>query len=210
MTHEHRLTARNDGGMRTVIYTGAGPGMVTDEIAPLGGFTTAPTPLESVIGALCGSIGVTFAKASRDIGLGYSGIDFEASFALDARSPAGQSETAGRFDAVGLHALVHDAQPSAWLDDVGRTAVRRCPVTRLLADAGVAVEMTWSDVPPEPLARQVPQARRWLPASLIAERLPPALIPDHWLASLGSRDNGVSASSRMNRGMEASGASTVT
>jgi hypothetical protein len=162
VTHEQRLTARNDGGMRTVIYTGAGPGMVTDEIAPLGGFTTAPTPLESVIGALCGSIGVTFAKASRDIGLGYSGIDFEASFALDARSPAGQSETAGHFDAVSLHALVHDAQPSAWLDDVGRTALRRCPVTRLLADAGVAVEMTWSDVPPEPLARQVPQARRWL------------------------------------------------
>ncbi|MGH3294355.1 MAG: OsmC family protein, partial [Trebonia sp.] len=140
----------------------AGPGMITDEVAPFGGFTTAPTPLESVIGALCGSIGISFAKASRDIGLGYSGIDFEASFAPGSRSPAGgQSEVGGPFDAVSLHALVHDVQPSAWLDDVGRTALRRCPVTRLLSDAGVAVEMTWSAAPPETLGRQAPQARRW-------------------------------------------------
>lgn len=154
---EQTLTARNVGGTRTTIYTGAGSALITDDTAPHGGVATAPTPMETVVGALCGSISVSFAKAARETGLGYNGIDFEAAFAVDPQSPARKSDAGGHFEAVALHAMVHDAQPDAWLHDVGQSAMRRCPVSRLLSDAGVAVEMTWTAVTSERSPRDVPR-----------------------------------------------------
>lgn len=156
------LTARNDGGMRTIVYTDDGFGMVTDEAAGYRG--TAPTPMETVVGALCGSIGVTFAKAAREIGLGYQGIDFEAAFTSGPRDPASRSAEAPRFQAVTLRVTLYDAQPDAWLADVSRVALRNCPVRRLLADAGVGVEITWAAVTSEEASLQMPlavAARRW-------------------------------------------------
>jgi uncharacterized OsmC-like protein len=83
------LTASNDGGMRTVTRTSDGLRLITDEPASRGGISTAPTPLETVIGALCGCSSATFANAAREQGFRYTGIDFGASFTLDAHGPAG-------------------------------------------------------------------------------------------------------------------------
>ena len=157
LLHEQTLTARNVGGMRTMIYTGAGSALITDENPPQGGIATAPTPVETVVGALCGSIGISFAKAARETGLGYSGIDFEAAFAVDPRSQTRGSDEGGHIEAVAVHAMVRDAQPDAWLHEVGQSALRRCPVSRLLSDAGVAVELTWTAVTPEPPPDEVPR-----------------------------------------------------
>ncbi len=143
--HSRTLTARSEGGMRTVARTSDGLGVVTDETAGRGG--TAPTPLETVIGALCGSASVTFATAARELGFGYEGIDFEASFTQNPRGAAGEAGVRAHFQGVRVQALVYRAEPDAWLADVARITERRCPVRNLLADAGVALEMTWTAVP---------------------------------------------------------------
>jgi hypothetical protein len=72
---------------------------------------------------------------------------------------------------VAGHRLVVHVLMAVLFGVIIATAASRLPGSRSLVIAGgalfgavpgVAVEMTWSDGPPEPLARQVPQARRWL------------------------------------------------
>lgn len=143
------LMARSEGGMRTVIRTRDGLGVVIDETPDRGGSRTAPTPLENVVAALCGCAGATFAGAARELGFGYDGIDFEASFTQDPRGAAGQPGVRPHFQTVRVRARVLHAEPDAWLPDVVRITERRSPVRNLLADAGVALEMTWTAIPRE-------------------------------------------------------------
>jgi uncharacterized OsmC-like protein len=145
--HRRRLTARNVGGLRTVVYTSGGPGMVTDEPVQSGGTGTALTPLETVLGALCGSTGATFATVARETGFRYDTLDFEASFAASPPGPASQPGIRTYFQTVHIIARVGAAQPDPRLATVARMAERRCPVRNLLADAGVRVDMVWDAAP---------------------------------------------------------------
>jgi uncharacterized OsmC-like protein len=147
--HRRLLTARNDGGMRTVVYTSGGPGMVTDEPVTRGGTGSALTPLETIIGALCGSIGITFARAAREAGFGHDGISFEASFTVGPRNLAGEPGIGSGFQAVRVQARVRMATPDHRLADVARITEGRCAVRNLLADAGVTVDMSWAAVSPD-------------------------------------------------------------
>jgi uncharacterized OsmC-like protein len=139
--HTGSLTARNDGGMRTRISTIDGLTLVTDDVAARGGVKTAPTPVETMIGALCGSVGATFATAAREFGLAYEAIDFEVSFTQDPLGAAGEPP---RLRAVSVQARVRGAEPGAWLPDVAAIAEQRCPVRNLLSDAAITLEMTWT------------------------------------------------------------------
>jgi uncharacterized OsmC-like protein len=154
--HRRLLTARNDGGMRTVIYTSGGPGMVTDEPTANGGTGSALNPLETVLGATCGSIGTTFARVARETGVIYDGINFEASYAADPRGPSGQPGVRPYFETVMIQARIRAARPDSRLADVARAAERRCPVRNLIADAGVRVELRWSAVSPEAPSPETP------------------------------------------------------
>ncbi len=154
--HRRLLTARNDGGLRTVIYTSGGPGMVTDEPTASGGTGSALNPLETVLGATCGSIGATFARVARETGVIYDGINFEASFAADPRGAAGQPGVSPYFETVMIQARIRATRPDARLADVARATERRCPVRNLLADAGVRVELRWSAVAPETRSPETP------------------------------------------------------
>jgi uncharacterized OsmC-like protein len=137
--HAGSLTARNDGGMRTYTTTSDGLSLVTDDVGA--DPKTAPTPVETMIGALCGSAGATFATAAREFGLAYDAIDFEVSF---AQGPPGAAGEPPRLQAVRVQARVRGAEPDAWLPDVAAIAQRRCLVSNLLSDAAVTVEMTWT------------------------------------------------------------------
>ncbi|HZR54072.1 MAG TPA: OsmC family protein [Streptosporangiaceae bacterium] len=160
--HVRTLVARSEGGMRTVIRTRDGLGVVLDETPDHGGSRTAPTPLENVIAALCGCAGATFAAAARELGFGYDGIDFEAVFTQDPRGAAGEPGVRPHFQNVRVQARVLHAEPDAWLPDVVRITERRSPVRNLLADAGVALEMTWTAVPRESSHRR-PRNPEYLP-----------------------------------------------
>ncbi|HEY2240836.1 MAG TPA: OsmC family protein [Streptosporangiaceae bacterium] len=161
--HRRLLTARNDGGLRTVVYTSGGPGMVTDEPTANGGTGSALNPLETVLGAACGSIGATFARVARETGVIYDGINFEASYTADPRGQAGQPGVPPYFETVMIQARVRATRPDSRLADVARATERRCPVRNLLADAGVRVELRWSAVAPEtpsPELQETPDVAR--------------------------------------------------
>ncbi|MDA8313944.1 MAG: OsmC family protein [Actinomycetota bacterium] len=142
------LRARNEEGVRTVVTTRDGQSLVTDEPVGRGGTGSAPTPLETVVGALCGCSAVTFERAARELGLDYEGIDFDAGYRLDRRGLLGEAEVRPYFDTVDVDARVRTTAPSELLAQVVEVTEHRCPVRNLLVDAGVALTITWSAVAP--------------------------------------------------------------
>ena len=142
------LRACNDEGVRTVVTTRDGQSLVTDEPVSRGGTGTAPTPLETVVGALCGCSAVTFERAARELGLDYEGIDFDAAYRLDRRGLLGEAEVRPYFEGVDVDARVRTTAPSELLAQVVEITEHRCPVRNLLVDAGVALTINWSAVAP--------------------------------------------------------------
>ncbi len=68
-----RLTAHNHGDMMTVIDTGEFGVLVTDEPVAHGGTGEGPSPLQTVLGALCGCEAVTFNRTAAEMDFAYEG-----------------------------------------------------------------------------------------------------------------------------------------
>jgi uncharacterized OsmC-like protein len=137
------LTARNQGGMKTAIDCGEHGRFVTDEPVSQGGTGEGPTPLQAVLGALCGCESVTFRRSAQELGFQYSAIDYEAAFTIDIRGRMGVAGVRPHFQTVRVQATVSTDESEEALRKVVELTERRCPVHNLLADAQVNVEMTW-------------------------------------------------------------------
>ncbi|MDA8354958.1 MAG: OsmC family protein [Actinomycetota bacterium] len=142
----NRLQARNEEGARTVVTTARGHSLATDEPVARGGTDTAPTPLETVVGALCGCSAVTFERAARELSFSYEDIEFEASFTLDVRGLLGEAAVRPHFQTVEVEARVRTPESHERLGTVVEVTERRCPVRNLLVDAGVTLSIEWSAV----------------------------------------------------------------
>ena len=137
------LTARNEGGTRAVIDMGEYGKIVTDEPVAHGGTGDGPSPLQTVVGALCGCESVTFSRTAAEMGLDYRAIDFEAEFKIDIRGRLGNREVRPHFHTVRVLAQVETAASERELRAVVEETERRCPVFNLLRDADVRLEMQW-------------------------------------------------------------------
>jgi uncharacterized OsmC-like protein len=141
------LTARNDSGVRTVVVNRTGLSLTTDEPVGYGGGTgTAPTPLETVVGALCGCSATTFERAAGEAGFDYAGLEFDAAYTVDLRGLLGEAEVRPHFQSVEAEIRVHTAESAERLQAVVDVTEKRCPVRNLLLDAGVALSVTWVPV----------------------------------------------------------------
>lgn len=138
-----RLTARNDAGMRTRIDCGEFGTLITDEPVAHGGSGQGPSPLQTVLGALCGCESVTFRRTADEMGFDYDGIEFEAEFTIDIRGRMGVREVRPHFQTVRVQATVTTDEPEERLAEVVEETEARCPVYNLLSDAGVNLEMLW-------------------------------------------------------------------
>jgi uncharacterized OsmC-like protein len=137
------LTAHNEGGMKTVLDFGEAGRGVTDEPVAQGGTGEGPTPLQAVVGALCGCESVTFHRTARELGFQYQGIEFEANFTIDIRGRMGVQGVRPHFQSVRVQARVTTAESEERLRRVVEETERRCPVFNLLSDARVNLEMVW-------------------------------------------------------------------
>jgi len=139
--------------MRTVLdYADAGV-QVTDEPAAAGGGGSGPTPLQSVLGALCGCEAVTFRRTATEFGFEYDRIDFEAACTIDIRGRSGDRSVRPHFQTVKLQATVITSQSQEALDELVEEVEARCPVMNLMKDAGVRLDVRWVAVAPGPQVR---------------------------------------------------------
>ena len=141
------LSARNEAPMMTVIDTGEYGLLVTDEPEAHGGSGEGPSPLQTVVAALCGCESVTFNRTASELGFAYRGIDFEAEFTIDIRGRMGHPDVRPHFQTVRVQASVDTDESEERLAAVVEETERRCPVFNLLQDAGVRLEMHWIRAP---------------------------------------------------------------
>lgn len=137
------LTAHNDGGMLTVIDCGEVGAIATDEPEAHGGTGEGPSPLQTVVAALCGCEAVTFNRAAAEHGFTYGGIRFEAEFTIDIRGRMGHPDVRPHFQTVRVQATVATDESEERLAAVVEETERRCPVFNLLRDADVRLDMHW-------------------------------------------------------------------
>ena len=133
---------------RTVLdYAEAGV-QVTDEPVAAGGDGSGPTPLQSVLGALCGCEAVTFRRTATEWAFPYERIDFEASGTIDIRGRSGDRSVRPHFQSVKLLARVRSSSTQQKLEELVEEVEARCPVLNLMKDAGVRLDIRWEVVAP--------------------------------------------------------------
>lgn len=144
-----KLVAHNDATMRTVIDTGEFGSLVTDEPEAHGGTGDGPSPLQTVLGALCGCESVTFHRTAAEMDFAYDSIDFEAEYTIDIRGRMGVREVRPHFQTVRVQATVTTHEDVDRLAAVVEETEARCPVFNLLQDAGVTLDVAWVRAEPE-------------------------------------------------------------
>src|SRR5215475_7025869 len=137
------VTAHNDATMRTVADFGEFGRVTLDEPVPHGGTGQGPSPLQAVLGALCGCEAVTFHRAAAELGLRYESLDFEAAFTIDIRGRQGNRSVRPHFQTVRVRAVVSTAESLGKIAEVIEETEARCPVLNLLLDAKVDLRIEW-------------------------------------------------------------------
>lgn len=137
------LTVTNDASMRSVIDAGEHGTFVTDEPVAHGGSGDGPSPLQAVLGALCGCESVTFNRTAAESGFAYEGIDFEAAFTIDIRGRLGNRDVRPHCQTVKVQATVTTTETEERLREVVEESEARCPVLNLVKDAGVDARIVW-------------------------------------------------------------------
>lgn len=137
------ITVHNDATTRAVIDAGEHGVICTDEPAAHGGRGAGPSPLQTVLGALCGCESVTFCRTAADYDFDYDGIEFEAAYTIDIRGRNGDRDVRPHFQTVKVQATVTTDESEDRLREVVEETEARCPVFNLVKDAGVTVEMRW-------------------------------------------------------------------
>lgn len=138
-----KVSVHNDGSMKAVIDAGEFGTLITDEPEAHGGTGEGPSPLQTVLGALCGCESVTFHRTAAEFDFAYDGIDFDADFTIDIRGRMGVRGVRQHFQTVRLEATVTTDESEERLAEVVEETERRCPVFNLINDAGVKVEVLW-------------------------------------------------------------------
>ncbi len=143
-----QVSGTTHASMRTVLdYAEAGV-QVTDEPSAAGGGGSGPTPLQSVLGALCGCESVTFRRTATEFDFIYERIDYEAAATIDIRGRSGDRSVRPHFQTVRLQALVTTEETQERLDELIDEVHARCPVMNLMKDAGVRLDIRWKAVAP--------------------------------------------------------------
>jgi uncharacterized OsmC-like protein len=137
------VSVSNRGDMFARIDAGEYGGFSTDEPVAHGGTGKAPSPLQAVLGALCGCESVTFNRTAAEFGFAYRGIEFEADFSIDVRGRMGMDGVVPHFRSVRFQAIVTTDESEERLRELVEETERRCPVYNLISDAGVKVETLW-------------------------------------------------------------------
>ncbi|MDP9927832.1 OsmC family protein [Variovorax paradoxus] len=142
------VRAHSEAIIRTVINGDFGE-MAIDEAAPAG-TGTGPSPLQAVLGALCGCLAITFRRVASDRGFAYTGVALDAEFAIDIRGRLGVPGVLPYFNYVVVTASVTTGEPAEVLEAAARETLVRSPVYNLLKATAARLDVQWQSVAAQP------------------------------------------------------------
>ena len=137
------LSATNPGNMTTTFEFPGLASLTLDEPVKHGGGGQGPSPLQGVLGSLCGCEAVTFSRTAKEKNFNYNGLEFEAEFTIDIRGRMGVRSVVPYFKTVRVQVYVKTNEDEARLLEVVKETEARCPVFNLIKDAGVEIECVW-------------------------------------------------------------------
>ncbi len=137
------LSASNPGNMTTSIEFPGFSSITLDEPLKHGGGGQGPSPLQGVLGSLCGCEAVTFNRTAQEKNFSYNGLKFEADYTIDIRGRMGLRTVVPHFKTVRVQVHVSTDEDEERLREVVEETEARCPVFNLIKDAGVEVESVW-------------------------------------------------------------------
>lgn len=143
IVHRKKLSAVSEETYQTHVDFAEYGTFLMDESPAAGGRGAGPSPLHTVVAALCGCERVTFERTSKDLDFAYDRIEFEAEYTGDIRGRMGVREVRPHFQTVRMQATVTTTESEDRLREVVTETEARCPVYNLLSDAGVKVETLW-------------------------------------------------------------------
>ena len=137
------IQAENIASMKTRVDCNEFGELVFDEPVAHGGTGEGPSPLQGVLGALCGCASVTFNRTAKEKNFSYFGLNFSAEYTIDIRGRLGIRGVVPHFKTVKVDIGVKTEENIAFLEEVVNETEARCPVYNLLRDANVAVKCNW-------------------------------------------------------------------
>lgn len=135
------IKAKNFGAIRTVVIGDSGEFSI-DEASP-NGTGTGPSPLQVVLGALCGCLAITFQRIASVRGFQYSGAELSAEFAIDIRGRLGMQGVLPYFNEVTAVVSVATNESAEALAAAAQETLARSPVFNLLKDTSAKLDVQW-------------------------------------------------------------------
>lgn len=137
------VVGRNAGGSRTEISVRDTPGFSTDEPTARGGTNTGATPVETVMGGLCGCDAVITGIVAELINFEYGDIEYVCDAEIDPRGVHGVEGFRPYFEKVTLKKTIKTNESEERIEKLKKNVEQRCPVSNLIRDAGVDLHIEW-------------------------------------------------------------------
>ncbi len=137
------LTVSSHGvGVTTQHRVADGLETTTTERMP-GNPTEALNPMETILAALNGCIGVVASMVARQHGWGLQEIQIRSRGSFDPRAVMGETNEGTTFERIVTEVSVKGTLSAHEVTLLASEVERRCPVQTLLRRAGVPTESTW-------------------------------------------------------------------
>jgi uncharacterized OsmC-like protein len=137
-----RAEGRWQAGFRTDVAV-RDFGFVTAEPEKLGGGNEGPTPMEYVVGALNGCLGVVIELVAKERGIALRGLQVTSAGLVDQRGLFGTADVSPHFQSVEVQVTLDTDAPPPALAALQRDVVKRCPVYNLIRDSGARIAIDW-------------------------------------------------------------------
>lgn len=143
VTYRNLVGKTAAGGSRTVIEVRDTPGLVIDEPEARGGTNTGPTPVETVLGGLCGCDAAITHQVAHLLKFEYGDVDYTCDAEIDIRGPQGVKGVRPYFEKVTVRKTIRTNEPADRVEKLMKNVEQRCPVSNLIRDAGVDLHIEW-------------------------------------------------------------------
>jgi uncharacterized OsmC-like protein len=117
---------------------------IAAEPEKIGGNNEGPTPMEYVLGALNGCLGVVVELVAKEQGIPLHDLKISSSGLVDQRGLFGTADVSPQFQSVDVNVTLLTSAPSAKLTTLKRQVLKRCPVYNLIHDSKAGINITWT------------------------------------------------------------------